>query len=156
MLKKRTYMKRDLHTWKQTNTQNQKTSKETYIHDKMRVKDTNKHEKGPVYMKRDPHTWKESLHQKIHYIKRDLHPWKETRIHEKRPTYMKRDPHTRKESLHNKIHCIKRDLHPWKLTSMLWKKQIWKEACWRYVNTCGVATISRLLKIVGLFCKTAL
>ena len=91
-------------------------------------------------------------------MNRDQREWKKTCAYEKRLTRMKRDlskrPTHRKGGLYKwtetnatpegPVH-MKRDLHEWKETDTYEKKLL--------KGTYGVATTSRLLQIIGLFCK---
>jgi len=94
-----THVKRDLHTWKETNIcEMRPTCVESYLH---AWKETCTCEKRPTHVERDLHACKET--QKCQ------------KSHLKRPTYVPRDLHIWKRHMY-----VKRDLHTWNLH--VWKK----------------------------------
>jgi len=129
------YMKRDLHTWKETYLYAKRKLEKRPIHDTERPgymkRDSCVYQKRPMYMKRDLYIYKETFL----YVKRELEKrpiYKETDIHKKRPRketceYGKRQIYTKRD-LEKRPVNMERDRYTQKETS---KRDLYmqKETC---------------------------
>jgi len=143
-------------------------------------KETSLCEKRPLYPKRDVYMWKKTCkcERRPLFPKRDLYVWKNTSISEKRRLYVKKDLYIRKET----SICEEwppKEAYLFVLNSHLWIKFIevcrWgthivsKETCItekrpvrvkrdlkEELMCYGVAYVSRIDKMIGLFCKRTL